>query len=133
MDHWSPFLQKETMSYQSWICLIIVVACIVAYLIIGCIPWDCLCGKRRKRCEPFNCPVNIIGDLCGDRHTSKVFRIGKDELNRTMLTMYSNKFYGDDVSYLGDGKEHEIFESIKKFIKDNRITTSDEFMAKVDA
>ena len=113
---------------QIWLCAVIVIGCIIAYIVVGCIPWGSIFKKKSPcECEPFNCPVDILGDLERDNETKSVFIPGRRDKNKRMLNTFTRKFYGDDVESLEGGKEKEIVKKIKEFIKKNKINNAAEF------
>ena len=121
----------KTNSLQIWMCFGIILVCVIAYLIISCIPWDDF--NKHKQApftsrEPFNCPYDIVKVLSTDKIASRVFNKTNPSDNKELLNMFAKKQYGAVVEELDSNMFQTIVDDIIGVIKTNNITSTEAFI-----
>ena len=112
---------------QIWICCGIIIVCIAAYLLIGCVPW-CELKKHKDVVEQFICPWDIIKDLSKNETTNKIFIKDKLEDNKQMLDMFVMKTYDKALEEMNVDKYQNIINDIGNYITENKIDKPDKFI-----
>ena len=114
----------KTDKLQIWLCFGIVIVCIAAYILIGCIPWSEL-KFGKKKCkqtdEPFVCPWDVINELTTNKVANKVFIKDERDTNKQLLDMFVMKTYNCKIEEMDINKYNTIVNDIVNTIKKNKI------------
>ena len=116
---------------QIWLCFGIIIVCIVAYILIGCIPWSELTKKTNKDNiteEPFICPWDVINELTTNKLTNKVFIKDERDTNKQMLDIFAMKTYKCNIEELAIDMYNTIINDIVNTIKKSKINSPDMFI-----
>lgn len=121
----------KTDKLQIWLCFGIIIVCIAAYILIGCIPWSELkLGKKKhdKPDEPFICPWDVINELTTNKIAKKVFIKDEHDTNKQILNMFVMKTYDRKVEEMDTNMYNKVVNDIVNTIKTNNIDNTKAFV-----